>query len=371
MTQLPKLTARDRLLILAPHPDDECLATGGLIQRAVAAHARVRVLFATDGENNPWPQRVVERKWRIHPEDRARWGARRRREALLSLEYLGVPANSVRFLGLPDQGITGMLLTGDERPLKMIGAALREWQPTLIVFPCSTDVHPDHSSLHVFMNLAIDLVRLSPSSFSILHFVVHARGRHTPPHRVQIILSPGEKARKRGAILCHGSQMALSKRRFVAYAKDAEIYFRPAKVASTDAHHPVRHATIENGALNLKLHVHRTPLKGVQLCVVAESAESGSIRWALPVPPASRRVHVRDADTGELLRLATVRVKGRDVEVNLPVSSLMPLERLFVKIERRVVFFDEAGWREVPLPDREGARKEGTQMNSPRPRTPR
>ena len=37
-------------LIIAPHPDDESLASGGLIQRAVAAGARVRVLFLPHGE---------------------------------------------------------------------------------------------------------------------------------------------------------------------------------------------------------------------------------------------------------------------------------------------------------------------------------
>ncbi len=352
MTPLPKFTARDRVLILAPHPDDEALATGGLIQRALAAHAKVRVLFATDGENNPWPQRVVERKWSIDPDDRARWGARRRREAICSMEFLGVPANSIRFLGLPDQGITGMLLTGDERPLKMLGAALREMQPTLVVFPCSTDLHPDHSSLHVFMNLALDRERLDPARLAALYFVVHA-GKHAPPHRVTLSLRPEEKERKREAILCHGSQMALSKRRFTAYAQDAEIFYRPGKIGASSSHHPIRRATIENGALQLRVRLRKSPLKGTQLSVIAESADAGSIRWILPVPSTSRRVHIREADTGALLRLATVRVEGRNATIHVPVASLMPLERLFVKLQRRLVFFDESGWREVPLPDRD------------------
>ena len=81
-----KITHRDRILILAPHPDDESLAAGGLIQRAVKVGAKVRVLFATDGDNNPWPQRFLERKVQISLTDRARWGRRRRKEALAALE---------------------------------------------------------------------------------------------------------------------------------------------------------------------------------------------------------------------------------------------------------------------------------------------
>ena len=60
-----------RILILAPHPDDESLGTGGLIQQALAAGAALRVLFITDGDNNPWPQRFIERRWFINAPERA------------------------------------------------------------------------------------------------------------------------------------------------------------------------------------------------------------------------------------------------------------------------------------------------------------
>src|SRR5260221_12065756 len=37
-----------RLLIVSPHPDDEVLAAGGLMQRLGAAHGTVRVVYLTD-----------------------------------------------------------------------------------------------------------------------------------------------------------------------------------------------------------------------------------------------------------------------------------------------------------------------------------
>src|ERR1700746_3506094 len=100
----PSFTAQSRLMLIAPHPDDESLACSIVVQRAVRAGARVRVIYATDGENNPWPQRASERKWRLTEFDRARWGQRRRQETLAALEALGVSGSSVYFLGLPDQG---------------------------------------------------------------------------------------------------------------------------------------------------------------------------------------------------------------------------------------------------------------------------
>jgi LmbE family N-acetylglucosaminyl deacetylase len=50
------------LLVLAPHPDDEALGTGGLLQAAALLGVPVRVVFATNGERNPWAQRAVERR---------------------------------------------------------------------------------------------------------------------------------------------------------------------------------------------------------------------------------------------------------------------------------------------------------------------
>src|SRR5258706_12213893 len=92
----------ERIMILCPHPDDETLATGGVIQRAVAGGVAIRIVFVTDGENNPWPQRFLERRFRIGGPERARWGARRRGEALSALEKLGVAGRDAIFLGFPD-----------------------------------------------------------------------------------------------------------------------------------------------------------------------------------------------------------------------------------------------------------------------------
>jgi hypothetical protein len=65
MTRPLTFTAADRLLVFAPHPDDETIATGELIQLARASGAVVHVVFATDGDNNPWPQRWCERRLHI------------------------------------------------------------------------------------------------------------------------------------------------------------------------------------------------------------------------------------------------------------------------------------------------------------------
>ncbi len=42
----------ERLLVVAPHPDDETLSTGGLIQRVLARHGSAHVVLVTAGDGN-------------------------------------------------------------------------------------------------------------------------------------------------------------------------------------------------------------------------------------------------------------------------------------------------------------------------------
>ena len=59
---LPVFSGQTRLLVVAPHPDDETIATGLLIQQVKEAGGEVQILLLTAGDNNPWPQRWLERR---------------------------------------------------------------------------------------------------------------------------------------------------------------------------------------------------------------------------------------------------------------------------------------------------------------------
>ena len=52
---IPIFTTRSRLIMIAPHPDDEALACSVILQHAVRAGTVIRVVYATDGDDNPWP----------------------------------------------------------------------------------------------------------------------------------------------------------------------------------------------------------------------------------------------------------------------------------------------------------------------------
>ena len=46
------LTEQDKVLILAPHPDDEAIGTAGVIQKAVQLGSPLKILYLTHGDNN-------------------------------------------------------------------------------------------------------------------------------------------------------------------------------------------------------------------------------------------------------------------------------------------------------------------------------
>src|SRR5882672_6460657 len=208
-----QISASDRILVLAPHPDDESLVAGGLLSRALDAGAHARVIFATDGDNAPWIQRKFERRWHIGDAERARFGILRRGEALRALAALGLDASKAVFLGIPDQGVSGALLAGGGEIVADLRRHIEAERPTLIVAPSLYDLHPDHSALAVLLDIALHELAPGVARPRVLTYVVHARAavgarRDTP----SIWLSDSERLRKRNAVSCYDSQLSVHRK---------------------------------------------------------------------------------------------------------------------------------------------------------------
>jgi len=219
-----------RLMVLAPHPDDESLAAGGLIQRALSCGADVSVVFITDGENNPWPQRVLERRVWIAARQRTAWGARRRAEADAALHALGAERIRVHRLGWPDGGITWKLLVDTTSMRAALQALIEAERPTVLVLPDLVDRHPDHSAIHVLVELVFQAMpgAVKPAC---LGYLLHGRSRPGMPQRALFALDETEQQRKRSAVAAHASQTALSRGRLMRFVSPTESF-----VAGLDCH---------------------------------------------------------------------------------------------------------------------------------------
>lgn len=339
-----ELDARDRVLVFAPHPDDESIATGGLLQAAGAAGASRRLVVMTDGDNNPWPQRWIEKRWFIGARERARWGARRREEAHAAMRLLGVPEGEAQFLGLPDLGLTDLLMRADPAVIATLRGILEAFAPTLLALPALSDRHPDHSAAHVLVRLA--LARSNAPVPHIVTFAVHGGGAMHGD--VAVVLDAAQRDRKRAAILAHETQMQFSRSRFVRFARRAELY-RSVLKQGADAQHPLR-ARIEGDALTLRIAPDRwgASLARTMLFVALETT-AGSTRWRIPVPERGARTIVLagagDAAVGE----GTSTHAAGEIVVSIPWSHAA-LQQGYAKLSRpepgwRV--FDRYGWQPV------------------------
>lgn len=327
MPATPRFTAADRLLVVAPHPDDETLATGIAIQSALEAGATVRVLFATDGDNNPWPQRWLEKRWSIGDAGRERWGARRRQEAARALAVLATAGRAVQavHLGWPDQGLTAALMQDDRAVATLVGG-IAEFAPTSILMPALDDRHPDHSALHVMLELAL----LRACSSARRHcYIVHGASRAP-----DATADPLRTARKAAAMEAYASQLALSRRRLGEWLARPErfIALEPPLAPDLDA----------AGGMCIPLgEPRRWPWRHEVLLVVAARNATLRLRGMLP-RLASDGIEVMLADAASGLAVA-----ARIVDATLRVVPPMPPLGAWAKLHRagtRIVVFDRTYW---------------------------
>jgi LmbE family N-acetylglucosaminyl deacetylase len=214
------VSAQTRLLVVAPHPDDETLACGLLIQQVLAAGGAVHLLLLTDGDNNPWPQRVIERQLHIDAEARRRWGRRRRGEVMGAMAQLGVPESALHPLGWPDLGLTGLLRDDAPRAIATLRAVLHAFAPNIIACPALGDSHPDHSAAHVLCRLAVADVDPAPM---LLAYPVHGETDEAA-YPILIDATAEQRRRKLQALAEHQTQMALSEKRMQRLALSPERY---------------------------------------------------------------------------------------------------------------------------------------------------
>jgi LmbE family N-acetylglucosaminyl deacetylase len=123
----------ERLLIVAPHPDDEILGCGGTLALAAERGAQVHVLVVFDGAAGDPEQRFED-------ED---YVARRRDEACAGGSLVGV--ENYHFWGLPE----GHLVSDEEleEGAARLARLVHELQPDLILAPWEGDSHPDHQTV--------------------------------------------------------------------------------------------------------------------------------------------------------------------------------------------------------------------------------
>ena len=275
------------LLVFAPHPDDEAIGVGGIIQQALAAGKMVRIVFATSGDAYPQAASALLHKPipELRPSDYLNLAATRQREAVAAAEVLGVNASSLIFLGYPDAALgavySNVALSPVESPttgrrstygpahadyhtlahghsatytqssaLTDVVEILRDSQPEVVYVTDRADDHPDHSAIfNLVRHAAADIGYMG----DLLTFVVHSGPNecwpwphgptpHSPfeqqaidgttypigvpwPPPIRVPLTTAESALKLQAIAAHASQCAVDGQYLESFVKSEEVFW--------------------------------------------------------------------------------------------------------------------------------------------------
>jgi len=271
ISTMPPFTKKDRVLILAPHPDDESIGAAGVLQEAVKAGACVKVVCYTNGDANELSFILYEKRITFFKKTFLYMGEVRRKETLVAMQYLGIDPAQVIFLGYPDHGTMAILTRywGKTKPYRSIFArvtqvsypdaltyhapyvgesvledlkkVLLDFRPTKIFVSNPVDTNRDHRSLYVFLRVALwDLEKKIgiPQVYPYLIHVVNwpkPRGYKPqlhldPPSKYvgmqwkNLVLSEEEVQKKRDAISKYKSQLTYAPGYLYSFARSNELF---------------------------------------------------------------------------------------------------------------------------------------------------
>ena len=183
-----------RLVVIAPHPDDEVLACGGLMSMHRAQCGEILVIAVTDGEASHGTS---------SRQQASSLAQTRRAERNAGLQRLGLHETCVTRLATPD----GQVAQHTLRLARQLQSLLRPRD--LVVTTWRFDGHPDHEATGLAASLACLTVgcRLIEAPVWMWHWATPG-DLFVPWHRLQRLpLMPQASNCKRLALAAHASQL--------------------------------------------------------------------------------------------------------------------------------------------------------------------
>ncbi len=270
----PPLESHQRLLIVAPHPDDEVLGCGGLIAEAVQQGIPVRVVYLTAGDAFTGAATLLSRST-PDSQDYLALGTQRIAEANAGAKALGLSPDDLVFLGFPDRALW-RIACAEDRAVRStttqvdqvpyphaktysqrytatnlaqnLADVMLEFQPTDVFTTHPLDDHLDHMAGALF---TLEALRQAESSGRLPHrprlyyYLVHRGDWPLPqgnyPHLwlkppagmdtfswLALPLSSSAIERKEKALHAHATQYAMMTRFLSSFIRRNEL-FQPAR----------------------------------------------------------------------------------------------------------------------------------------------
>jgi LmbE family N-acetylglucosaminyl deacetylase len=153
---------KKRILVFAPHPDDETFGCGGTIAKRISEGYEVLIVVMTDGRHaflhvlgidfDPSPEKLKEL---------------RKEEVKRAARILGVPEDNLIFLDFID----GTLKNNKENAEEKVAKIMSENRPVEVYLPHQNDGHPDHRAAYWIVRNSMRKMGISTLTYqySIMH----------------------------------------------------------------------------------------------------------------------------------------------------------------------------------------------------------
>jgi len=189
----------DRILIVAPHIDDEAISAGGYALDAIANGAEVYVVYLTAGDCNRFSARLMHKTLEPTASNYLSVGRTRIAEAKEAMKLLGIASDHFFILGYPDRGLRAMLDNPEaivrsrgtrahevpyddalspgsqykiENAINDLKQVIELARPTTVIAPVPFDLHSDHAAAADIVDLALEELQWKVTR---LGYLVHSR----------------------------------------------------------------------------------------------------------------------------------------------------------------------------------------------------
>ncbi len=263
-----------RVLVIAPHPDDETLGAGGVIQSVLEAGGDVKVVYLTHGDYNEIASLFFQKKPLLSKNDFIKSGQIRSKEAMNAMRTLGLGQKNLVFLGYPDFGTLSIWRKhwGEAKPYRSFMTRINKvpykedfsfgrpyrgenivndiekilllYRPTHIFVTAPFDLNTDHKAAYLYLQVALLNLQNKIDSPKVFAYLIHAHRWPiprkfkpeeilTPPLRIQddenlkwksLKLKPEQVELKRQALLKYESQIAYSKNFMLSFVRTNELF---------------------------------------------------------------------------------------------------------------------------------------------------
>ncbi len=215
-------TKKDRILVLAPHPDDESLGCFGYIHKALKSGAKVKVIVLTDG------------KFLSKTEQRYK-------ETIETMEKAGLKRKNIFFLGFRDLHLKRTVYC-----TTVLIKIISSFKPTIIFSTSNYDFNIDHKACYYHLKKALEKIKNKPKVYYyLIHYIFFPFPRGLKPNKkifppltlinskrtwFKLELTEKETKLKKEAILNYKSQLRMllfvTKKKLFSFIRRNELFYK-------------------------------------------------------------------------------------------------------------------------------------------------